>query len=659
MIFGWAAAGRHSGLVDWVLLIAGLTAVTASVTGLAARFGYGRVTARHRRFEHAGSSDVHRLASTAAHRFRSGHLTIAALAAGLGAAAARAQLGLPISGGLMALVLVLFAVLAVQGLRLKPGAETVVTLFAPVVQHTTRTGREAIEALSHSTRVSQALSETYGSNGSAAAQEMLGVLRHEQAFWPKLETLQLAGWGHRVQWRARAMAGLAGHAVSAGVVAWLLAVWVPMNVLPPLPSPLAFLSGQAEQDIPPETDEDPEADPGDAGAQGGGADNEAGPDDSPSGDDGDSGDGAGDGASGDNEGEPGETGDGTGSESEEGDNQGDGQEQSDAQSDGQGGENSNGDNASGEGGESPAEDDAAGEGGENPAGEDTTGEDGEGEPQNSGQAGQPGDGQPDPGEGDSGTQPGESSDGEGTQTDEPGDGQGSSDTSETGTGEGEPAEEQGTGSETGEGDGAQTPEEQGTGSESGEADSAETSEDASHAEGRGEGGQSDGESGPTEEEAPGTQEATPDDGAQGEGMTEITAEERQGDGQGAPDQTVDGVDAPPDGAAEQEIAVSGDGSDLSELEATTQGQQAQEEEPTETPNAVPSGASAGDTEGQEAERFDPTGQSNPYAATGTAPEGVTIFQDALPEYPDNLLPPEPPSQRLPSWIEEFENAGDE
>ena len=106
VILGWAAAGRHSGLVDWVLLIAGLTAVTASVTGLAARFGYGRVVARHRRFEHAGSSDVHRLASAAVRRFRSGHLAIAALVAGLGAAAARAQLGLPISGGILALVLV-------------------------------------------------------------------------------------------------------------------------------------------------------------------------------------------------------------------------------------------------------------------------------------------------------------------------------------------------------------------------------------------------------------------------------------------------------------------------------------------------------------------------------------------------------------------------
>jgi hypothetical protein len=47
---------------------------------------------------------------------------------------------------------------------------------------------------------------------------------------------------------------------------------------------------------------------------------------------------------------------------------------------------------------------------------------------------------------------------------------------------------------------------------------------------------------------------------------------------------------------------------------------------------------------------------HPFAARGAAPPGITITQEDLPDYPDNLPPADPPKQRLPAWILDLEQA---
>jgi len=132
--------------------------------------------------------------------------------------------------------------------------------------------------------------------------------------------------------------------------------------------------------------------------------------------------------------------------------------------------------------------------------------------------------------------------------------------------------------------------------------------------------------------------------------------ETEGDGESARDET--NSTAEPETQAEAEIANPVDASDPKEPIAPVL-ETPPEEGREGAENAVPSGSSAGTLDGDQVVTFDPSGQSHPFAASGAAPEGLTIFQEELPSYPDNLLPPPPPSQRLPSWIVECENAGDE
>ena len=59
-------------------------------------------------------------------------------------------------------------------------------------------------------------------------------------------------------------------------------------------------------------------------------------------------------------------------------------------------------------------------------------------------------------------------------------------------------------------------------------------------------------------------------------------------------------------------------------------------------------------EGLQPNETGPNSAEHPFAASGEVPEGITIRQKEVPDYPDNLPSAPPPTQRLPSWILELE-----
>jgi len=533
ILLAWAAAGRHSGLVDWVILAALAVLIIGFALKGSALITFKIIRGRHQRFEQRGAQDVHHLAYVARRRFGAGHYLLAGLLLLVTAGAARLQIGLPVSAFFLALGLVPFVVVATQGARVNRGAEAVAMLFEHAETKLTRTGRQAIAALSYKHRVEDALRQAHGPQGSIAASEVLGVLRHAHAFWPKLEPQLLSKWSAWLKWRAAAMLGLAGHAVSAGLVAWLLALWIPVKVLPPLPSPLALLAGQTPEDQSGGSEEARSKQIG-AGEDGNESDGE----------DGASGEGGGGDTRSEGEGQS-QSGQGEGS-GEQGTGDGPGQSDDGSETKGSGSEGHNGDGDGGAVGEEPQDGETAG-----------------------------------------GDQGGDGAGQSGGTPDAP-----QADTGEEGKSEG-----------------------QGGGDESGEGASDDTE----------------------------PRDAAPD-------------AETEGDGESARDET--NSTAEPETQAEAEIANPVDASDPNEPIAPVL-ETPPEEGREGAENAVPSGSSAGTLDGDQAVTFDPSGQSHPFAASGAAPEGLTIFQEELPSYPDNLLPPPPPSQRLPSWIVEFENAGDE
>ncbi len=72
------------------------------------------------------------------------------------------------------------------------------------------------------------------------------------------------------------------------------------------------------------------------------------------------------------------------------------------------------------------------------------------------------------------------------------------------------------------------------------------------------------------------------------------------------------------------------------------------------PEGISSATVASGDEGALAQEGAQADIEHPFAAHGEAPKGVTILQDNLLDYPDNLPIPQPPSQRLPAWVLELE-----
>jgi hypothetical protein len=610
VFLAWAAAGRQAALVDWASLIAVLGVTFAAIRIAMMARSWRAVVARHERFEHAGADDVWRLARVARTRFQAGHLLAAGGCLLMMAALARTQFGLPVSAFFMGLGLLIATVVAGLGLRLNRGVEAVVTLFEPAPSQRTRSGREALERLRHSWRVDEALRRTHGAQGSAAAIEVLGVLRDEAAFWPKLAEQRVLRCGARLAWRVKAAAGLGAHALSAGLVAWALALLLPLKLLPPVPSPLTFLT-EASESVPPVEEKEKEEEQDDEQTDLSSNDrNESGEDQAQSsGNDGSDGDDDSSGAQGPWGGEDRNQAEGS---------QGEGGEASEGRGDQVG---QNGDRAQESGGNS-----------------------GNGQADASGQAEQL-DGQSGEGQGETSQNPGldrEDGQGQGRQEPDGTDGRDAGEGREPGA-EGEPApSDQGSG---------EAPSENGEGSSSDDQTGENGASPVDGQEGQqgntGDGDRSEGQGGGTGEgDGADGQSDSGNDGAGGEDSadaeTEIGGGDRAGHDDAAPDAAATRSEANGSGDDEQlDLAASGEGSELSRDDSRGAEQPAPDSGSGETENLVQGGA-AGDGAEVDAEGFDPTGQSHPFAASGTAPEGLTIFQGDLPDYPDNLVPAPPP-----------------
>ncbi|MBT6099503.1 MAG: hypothetical protein HOH05_14230 [Marinovum sp.] len=285
-VIGWGSVGRHSALILWLFGCAVLLAVMGLVCCLAAGVLLRRLRSAHRRFEHQGRADAQKIARIAGMRFQAYHLSLGGLVLGASTLVALSMEGLAISGGLIAGALVATLILVERALFLNRSVVAGVTLFlTPVVQKTSM-GREALNALSHAVHVQSALSMAHevGENG-LAAREFLATVRHEDAFWPNIETTLDLSFGAQLEWRIFAFYGAAWHAISALVVAILLAYFAPVSFFPPLASPLDLMASMLPSDAQsgsqkeetPSQDEDTNnegagSDGGEGGGQGEGAD---------------------------------------------------------------------------------------------------------------------------------------------------------------------------------------------------------------------------------------------------------------------------------------------------------------------------------------------------------------------------------------------------
>jgi hypothetical protein len=355
VVIGWGSVGRHSAVILWLLACAVVLVVLGVAIGLVADLQLRRLRASHRRLEHQGQSDAQRLARIAGMRFRAHHFGLGAAVLAGGALVAWSMEGLVISGGFIAAALFPTIVLVWRASSLNCSVVAGVALFLPPVLQKTSTGHDASNALSHVVHVQSALSMAHesGDNG-LAAREFLATVRHEDAFWPEIAVTLNLSLGAQLKWRAFALIGAMGHALSAAVVAMLLAYFAPVSFFLPLASPLDLMSSMSPEDEQSETPEREmppqkrDADYEDDGADGG-EDDEQG-----EGVDGDEGGEQGEGSDGGEVGEQGEGSDGgevgEQGESVDGDEGGEGGEQGEGADGGEGGEQGVGADG-GEGGE--------------------------------------------------------------------------------------------------------------------------------------------------------------------------------------------------------------------------------------------------------------------------------------------------------------------
>ena len=267
VLFAWAAAGRHANLSYWILGVGTLSLAIGLFALLAATLKLFQIRRRHHNFNQDGVADAVRLSNIQRRGFRAGHAIFAGVSLIAGALAALALRGLPISAFVLAVFLIPGIVFLWKLFGTNRASIVGADLFVVTAQESTKTGAQAVEALSHAARISAALKTAHGVNdGSIEAREFLTILRHPLALWPSLVTLPGTDFLHQVNWRIRAATGLTLHVVIAGVLSWLLAMFTPVNFLPPIQSPLALLEGLSEPvpENPPEAEDQTSNDTGDS-----------------------------------------------------------------------------------------------------------------------------------------------------------------------------------------------------------------------------------------------------------------------------------------------------------------------------------------------------------------------------------------------------------
>lgn len=630
VLIAWAAAGRQIALVSWIILLGLICIAISVVTLLYAISALHKLRKRHQRFEHAGEADVAFLSRSERRIFSALHLGMSGLIFLTGGGIAFALLGLPSSAFALGFLFIPSVILAWKSFAPNLGPHCAIGLSVRPIPQLTRNGRDALFKLDKRERLRQSLVAAHQVGPQATtARELLAILRHPMALWPDLNNAVAIAPIYQLRWRAAALFGLLGHMISAAVLAWALAMWLPVNLFPPLPSPLALLNGADPVVETPEPNRDEEL-PGSSG--------DGSAEDQPSGDErGDRSSQAGDESAGEDAG-PGEGSSGnsdaggqrapsdngvsenagvsgSGGDSAVGD---DGDSSGDAQSEPSAGEGGNGEGA----GESGADESAgASSVGESAAGGEAAGQ------------GVDSEGKDEASEGAAEGQEGERQEGEAAG--EGGEGAGA------GGGAGEPNDPtgDGTGETSGEGEGGETgapPDENASDSSEGDATDADSSSDA----GEGEGAGGAAETGnPIEQSSNGTSN---------DPLAVDLSEPQDGSGATATDDPI------PDGTETQQVNVAGSGSELPDDQTGPIIGPPPTDADGEVQDITTGTAAAGDS-GQAATETDQTGATHPFAAQGEAPPGVTIFQEELPPLPDNLPPAPPPAQSLPSWILELEN----
>jgi hypothetical protein len=76
--------------------------------------------------------------------------------------------------------------------------------------------------------------------------------------------------------------------------------------------------------------------------------------------------------------------------------------------------------------------------------------------------------------------------------------------------------------------------------------------------------------------------------------------------------------------------------------------------PPDSDNTTQSGTVGIASDQAQAQQPSGMARGHPFAAAGKAPAAATIPQGELPKYPDSLVPPPPPEQKTPQWIENLQ-----
>ena len=109
-------------------------------------------------------------------------------------------------------------------------------------------------------------------------------------------------------------------------------------------------------------------------------------------------------------------------------------------------------------------------------------------------------------------------------------------------------------------------------------------------------------------------------------------------------------------SGEQEVNIAGQGAETDRQDGVVLEERGEpaDGDPESVAAATLTGGAAGENPRTDGVSFN----ANPFSARGLAPETVEVLQTAIPEFPDNLPPADPPTQRMPAWILQLERAVD-
>ena len=109
-------------------------------------------------------------------------------------------------------------------------------------------------------------------------------------------------------------------------------------------------------------------------------------------------------------------------------------------------------------------------------------------------------------------------------------------------------------------------------------------------------------------------------------------------------------------SGEQEVNIAGQGAETDRQDGVVLEERGEpaDGDPESVAAATLTGGAAGENPRTDGVSFN----ANPFSARGLAPETVEVLQTAIPEFPDNLPPADPPTQRVPAWILQLERAVD-